>query len=225
MTDQLKLKKNRTYNQVARGVRRVVYDVTPTKDLRAVYNMERKETLSQYGFTPMDIAEMLVKLDIKYNITLPIDTFPKYSELTLGKLIYETDHAIQHKKLQPKTSDDILYVFWQVLSAKGLPTHIINREKALKEYDVGPWFALSLIQELERQIGLNPAQISKEIEAKFNDSKSYDYYNEVSVNDIVRIANHQIQKNKAVSVSKNLSDVKTDILDSFMNEYNSILRI
>lgn len=225
MTDQLKLKKNRTYNQVARGVRRVVYDVTPTKNLRAVYNMERKEALSQYGFTPMDIAEMLVKLDIKYNITLPIDTFPKYNELTLGKLIYETDHAIQRKKLQPKTSDDILYVFWQVLSAKGFPTHIINREKALKEYNVGPWVALSLIQELERQIGLNPAQISKEIEAKFDNSKAYNYYNEVSVDDIVRIANQQIQQNKAVSATKQLSDVKSDILAAYMNEYNSILKI
>ena len=61
----LKVEKAKTYSQVARGVRRVVYNMTPGTKMRDVYKMECKEPLSQYGFNTMDIAETLVKIDMK----------------------------------------------------------------------------------------------------------------------------------------------------------------
>lgn len=221
----LKVEKAKTYSQVARGVRRVVYNMTPGTKMRDVYKMECKEPLSQYGFDTMDIAETLVKIDMKYNITLPINTFPKYDELTLGKLIYETNCAIQRKKLAPQTNNEVYYILWQILSSKGLKTNIMSRNKPLKEYNIDSLCALALIQDLERKMGLNSCQISKEIEAQFNNATTYNYYNEVSIDDIARIASSKISKPTNEEMFEiELSKFNKKELSAYMNNFCCILK-
>ena len=114
--------------------------------------------------------------------------------MTLGKLIYETNCAIQRKKLAPQTNNEVYYILWQILSSKGLKTNIMFRNKPLKEYNIDSLCALALIQDLERKMGLNSCQVSTEIEAQFNNATTYNYYNEVSIDDIVRIASSKISK-------------------------------
>lgn len=198
---KLKLNQERTYAQIDHGVRRVVNEMAPTENLRQVYKMERADQFKDYDFDSVDVAAMILALEKKYNISLPIHDGLAYKNMTLGTMIYDTYNAVSKKKLQPKTINEIYFVFWQIFAKYGWPTTMMDRDEKLQKYKIGPYVALAMIQELENKIGLNPGQISKEIEKQFENATTYDYYNQVSISDIIRIANKNISKKSAKTVS------------------------
>lgn len=217
---KLKLHQERTYAQIDRGVRRVVNEIAPTENLRNVYKMERADQFKDYDFDSFDVAAMVLTIEQKYDIVLPVHDGLPYRNMTLGTMIYDTYNAIRGKKLHPKTINEIYYVFWQILNKYGWPTTMMNRDEKLKKYNVGPYVTLALIQELENDIGLKPTQISKEIEKEFNNSATYDYYNEMTISDIVRIAHSKIHvKTKSVKAQPTNPAIAQAI-----NDYRCIIK-
>lgn len=221
--NDLFIKKNMSNSQVETGVKRVVFSMVEysrDKKLGTLYGIKSDDALEDYGFLGLDIAEIILKLEMKYELSFQ-DNYKL--NMTFGELVNRTADELHKKHLEPKTNNDVYFIFNKILSNSGINSNFINRDHKLKEYKIDFLNALALIQKLENMLGLAPESVSSEIEAKFK-SKKYNYYNQISINEIVRIAWRKYRETHARNdqAMKNVTQIKELINGqmAFENEKN-----
>ena len=181
-------KRNYTIDQIQSAVKHAIIasaDYPETKSADDIRYIKRDEKLSAYDFDEINIAQTVLHIEHKFGITIDKWT----PDVTFGELVRQTNAKIrQQYVIHPKYNNEIYATWDYILTENGISSNAIKRYEKLSRYKIGHLFALSMIRQLENVLDMAPETISGEIENKFAKSTKYNYYNQISVDEIVRIA-------------------------------------